>query len=50
MMWSNCAPLQQSLAARNLLPALQLVDTGYTSSRNLARSDERYQVDLIGPV
>jgi transposase len=42
--------IQQSLAARNLLPALHLVDTGYTSSRNLARSYERYQVDLIGPV
>ncbi|HEX9411909.1 MAG TPA: IS1182 family transposase [Ktedonobacterales bacterium] len=42
--------IQQSLAARHRLPALQLVDTADTSSRNLARSHERYQVDLIGPV
>ena len=42
--------IQQSLAERHLLPALHLVDTGYTSARNLARSQTRYQVDLIGPV
>jgi hypothetical protein len=42
--------IQQSLAARTLLPALQLVDTASTSARNLARSQTRYQIDLIGPV
>jgi transposase len=42
--------IQQSLASRHLLPALQLVDTGSTSARNLARSQERFQIDLIGPV
>ena len=42
--------IQHSLAERHLLPALQLVDTGYTSVRNLARSQTRYQIDLIGPV
>jgi transposase len=42
--------IQQSLAERHLLPALQLVDMGYTSARNLARSQTRYQIDLIGPV
>ncbi len=42
--------IQQSLAERHVLPALQLVDTGYTSARNLARSQMRYQIDLIGPV
>ena len=42
--------IQQSLAARNLLPALQVADMGYTSSRNLARRYKRYQIDLIGPV
>ncbi|HEV8192130.1 MAG TPA: IS1182 family transposase [Ktedonobacterales bacterium] len=42
--------IQQSLAERHLLPAQQLVDTGYTSVRNLARSQTRYQIELIGPV
>ena len=42
--------IQQSLAERHVLPALQLVDTGYTSARNLSRSQSRYQIDLIGPV
>jgi transposase len=42
--------IQQSLAERGLLPAQQLVDTGYTSARNLTRSQTRYQIDLIGPV
>jgi len=42
--------IQQSLAERHVLPAQQLVDTGYTSVRNLARSQERFQIDLIGPV
>jgi transposase len=42
--------IQQSLAERSLLPAQQLVDTGYTSVRNLVRSQTRYQIDLIGPV
>ena len=42
--------IQQALAERNLLPALQLVDTGYTSVRTLARSQTRYQIELIGPV
>jgi transposase len=41
--------IQQSLAERHVLPAQQLVDTGYTSVRNLARSQTRYQIDLIGP-
>jgi transposase len=42
--------IQQSLAQRQLLPALQLADTGYTSARNLTRSQTRFQIDLIGPV
>ena len=42
--------IQQSLAERHPLPAQQFVDTGYTSVRNLARSQTRYQIDLIGPV
>ena len=32
--------IQQSLAERHLLPAQQLVDTGYTSVRNLARKPD----------
>jgi transposase len=43
-------PIQQALAARSLLPAQHLVDTGYTSARNLARSQTRFQIDLLGPV
>ena len=42
--------IQQALAERHLLPAQQLVDMGYTSVRNLARSQTRFQIDLIGPV
>src|SRR5262249_10477959 len=42
--------IQQALAERQLLPAQQLVDMGYTSVRNLARSQTRFQIDLIGPV
>ena len=42
--------IQQSLAERPLFPAQQLVDTGYTSVRNLACSQTRYQIDLVGPV
>jgi transposase len=42
--------IQQSLAERHLLPAQQLVDTGYSSAGNLARSQTRYQIDLLGPV
>jgi transposase len=42
--------IQQSLAERHLLPAQQLVDTGYSSAGNRARSQTRYQIELIGPV
>src|SRR5262249_48627117 len=42
--------IQQALAERHLLPAQQLVDMGYTSVRNLDRSQTSFQIDLIGPV
>jgi len=41
--------IQTHLEARDLLPEEQLVDAGYISGANLARSQER-GIDLIGPV
>jgi len=40
--------VQERLAARDLLPREQLVDGGYVTGGNLARSAQR-QVDLFGP-
>lgn len=42
-------PIQARLAERDLLPAEQLVDQGYPSGPNLARSQAR-GVELVGPV
>jgi transposase len=41
--------IQQALAAQSLLPSQHLVDTGYVSAQMLVQSQERYQVDLVGP-
>jgi transposase len=43
-------PLQARLAARDLLPAEQVVDTGYVRAGNLVTSQQAHQIDLIGPV
>jgi transposase len=43
------AQLQKELAQRELLPAVQLVDAGYITGKNLRDSREHYQVDLLGP-
>jgi transposase len=42
-------PIQSRLAERDLLPREHLVDQGYTSGPNLAKSAER-GVELVGPV
>jgi transposase len=44
------AGIQQGLARVGLLPAQQLVDTGYLRARNLLSSREHHQIDLVGPV
>ena len=41
--------IQESLAARDLLPEQQLVDTGYLDAALLVSSREEYGVDLVGP-
>lgn len=44
------APAHEALAARDLLPAQHLVDTGYTDAGLLIDVQQRFGVDLIGPV
>lgn len=42
--------IQAGLAARGLLPAEHLVDTGYVSAQQLEASELAYGVELVGPV
>jgi transposase len=42
--------IQAALAARQLLPAVQLVDAGYTETAHLLTSQAQYQIDLVGPL
>ena len=42
--------IQAALAARELLPAEQLVDTGYVSAEHLVTSQREHQVTVVGPV
>jgi transposase len=41
--------IHQRLAARNLLPAVHLIDPGYTSAELLVASRADYGVELLGP-
>jgi transposase len=41
--------IQDALAARDLLPAEQLVDTGYLDAELLVSSRQQHGVDLVGP-
>jgi transposase len=41
--------IHQSLENNNLLPNKHIVDTGYLDAELLVTTDERYQVDLLGP-
>jgi transposase len=42
--------IQQELGETNLLPAEQLVDAGYVSARVLVKSQERFGIEIVGPV
>jgi transposase len=44
------SPIQADVAAKELLPAQQLVDAGYISAKRILQSKENYAIDLIGPV
>lgn len=41
--------IQAALDRRDLLPSIQLVDAGYVETGTLVSSQERHQVDLVGP-
>jgi transposase len=42
--------IQQDLAGRDLLPSDQLVDSGYIAGHTLVSSQEKYGLNLLGPV
>ncbi len=42
--------VHQALAERDLLPAVHLVDAGYTDAEGLVSSQQEYGVTLLGPV
>jgi transposase len=41
--------IHEALAARDLLPGVHLVDTGYVDAEELVSSQQQYGVDLFGP-
>ena len=43
------APIQQSLAQRDLVPEEQLVDTGYVDAELLVSSYQQHRIRLLGP-
>jgi transposase len=42
--------LHEQLAQQEMLPDQHLVDMGYVDADVLAESQNRYQVDVLGPV
>ena len=44
------AQVHESLQKRDLLPAEHLVDKGYTDSQVLVESNQKYGVEIVGPV
>jgi len=42
--------IHQDLAAKDLLPAVHLVDAGYTAEDTVQAAEYHYQIDLLGPV
>jgi transposase len=42
--------IQATLAARGVLPAEQIVDTGYMTAEHLVTSQTEHAIDLLGPV
>src|SRR5262249_15907677 len=43
------ADIQQSMAAKDLLPSRHLVDAGYVDAELLVNSMEKYGIELFGP-
>ncbi len=43
------SPTHEALAAKDLLPALHLVDGAYMEPRSLLEAHERFEVSLVGP-
>ena len=43
-------PIQEALAAKALLPAEHLLDAGYVDGALLVQSQQRYGIDVVGPV
>lgn len=41
--------IQKNLADKQLLPAQQLVDAGYTAAAHYAHSHSQHQIELVGP-
>ena len=44
------APIHTALAAKDLLPAEHLVDSGYVSGEQLVASHQEHQIRLVGPI
>jgi transposase len=44
------SPTQEALAQRGVLPGTQFVDAAYTEGAALLKSQQLYQIDLVGPV
>ena len=44
------APIEAALVARGIPPAQHLVDSGYVSAEELAKSQQRHAIDLVGPI
>jgi len=42
--------IHQALEEKNLLPSEYFADAGYVDSTLLVSSQEKYQIDLIGPI
>jgi len=47
---STTEPVHQALAAKEMLPGIHIVDTGYIDSGLLVDSATTYGIDLLGPV
>lgn len=47
--WDSLPTIQQNLARRDLLPAQQLVDSGYVDATLLVTSQRDFGIDLVGP-
>ena len=42
--------MKANLAARGVLPAEQIVDTGYITAEHLVTSQTEHAIDLLGPL